>query len=111
MTKQEMLDLVKENLEITDETLDLIISDVIQDAMNYCNVKEIPIEMEIYIRKKVKSIIEFESKAESGDKEISSISEGDTSITYVSNKSSIESVYDLNKDDKKALQAFRRLRN
>lgn len=107
-----MLNLVKENLGIQDEDKDLIILDAIQDALNYCNLKELPEEMEIYIRKKAKSIIDYEADKESGAaSEIKSISEGDTSITYnVGIKSSRESIYGLSKDDKRTLSQFRRLR-
>lgn len=112
MDKQEMLNLVKQNLNIKDDEKDLIIMDAIQDALNYCNLIELPEEAEIYIRKKAKSIIDYEADQESGAaSEIKTISEGDTSITYnVGIKSSKESIYGLSKDDKKALSQFRRLR-
>jgi len=108
----EIVALVKTNLVITDITKDLIIKDVIQDVLNYCNLTELPVEAESYIRKKVNSIINYE--AENGTNavfDIKSISEGDTTITYnVSDKITKETIYGLSDKDKKVLQIFRRTR-
>lgn len=112
MLKEEMLNLVKQNLRIEGTDKDLIIEDVIQDAMNYCNLNKLPEEMEIYIRKKIKSIIDYENlNGRDTVFDIKSISEGDTSITYnVDSKTSKETIYGLSDRDKKNLQQFRRLR-
>ena len=112
MLKEEMLAKIKENLKIKDESKDLIILDAIQDALNYCNVKELPEEAEIYIRKKAKSIIDYENQNGSENVfDIKSIREGDTSITYnVDDKTSKETIYGLSKEDKRNLQHFRRAR-
>ncbi len=49
MTKKEMLLEVKSNLKLKDDTQDLAISDVIQDACTYCNLQgSLPAEMETY---------------------------------------------------------------
>lgn len=107
-----LIELVKTNLKIEDNTKDLIIKDVIQDALNYCNLKELPIELESFIRKKVQSIINYE--AENGTSsvfDIKSIKEGDTSITYnVDDKVSKDTIYGLSKGNKLDLQQFRRTR-
>lgn len=112
MTTDELVAKVKENLNIAGDTKDLIISDVIQDAINYCNLKELPKEIEPYIRKKVKRIIDYE--AENGTSsvfDVKTIKEGDTSITYnVDEKTSKETIYGLSDRDKKTLQTFRRTR-
>jgi hypothetical protein len=111
VTKEEMLDKVKENMSIEDDTKDLMISDVIQDAMNYCNRDDLPVEIEPYIRKKVKTIINYE--AENGTDnvfDVKSIKEGDTSITYNVEQVSKETVYGLSSEDKNILSRFRRLR-
>lgn len=107
-----MLNLVKENLQIKDTSKDLIILDAIQNALNYCNLKELPEEAEVYIRKKAKSIIDYENQNGSESVfDIKTIKEGDTSITYnVDDKTSKESIYGLSKQDKKDLAQFRRLR-
>lgn len=108
----ELIIKVKENLVISDTTKDLIINDTIQEAMNYCNLTELPAELEPFIRKKVKSIINYE--AENGTTsvfDVKSIKEGDTSITYnVDDKASKETIYGLSDRDKKTLQQFRRTR-
>jgi len=102
---------VKKNLKISDNEKDLIISDIIQEVMNYCNLTELPAALEPFIRKKVQTIINYE--AENGTTsvfDVKSIKEGDTSITYNTDDVSKETVYGLSKNDKKCLQAFRRIR-
>lgn len=103
---------IKENLNIADATKDLAIADAIQEAMNYCNLTELPIEMEPFLRKKIQSVFNYE--AENGTTsvfDVKSIKEGDTSITYnVDDNVSKETIYGLSDKDKKALQRFRRLR-
>ena len=112
MLTAELIIKIKENLDIVDATKDLIIDDVIQEAMNYCNIIELPEELEPYLRKKIKSIINYE--AENGTTsvfDVKAIKEGDTSITYnVDDKVSKETIYGLSANDKKTLQAFRRTR-
>lgn len=104
MSIDEMVALVKENLNITDK--DLIIKDVIQDVLNYCNIIDLPEQAEPYIRNKVKSIINYESKYSAAVFDIKSISEGDTSITYSGSR---EDIYGLTAEDKRKLQSFRRV--
>lgn len=111
VTTEALIILVKTNLTISDNTKDLLIADVIQDALNYCNLKELPVELEPYIRKKVQSIISYETENGTGSVfDVKSIKEGDTSITYNTEQISKETVYGLSKEDKKRLQEFRRLR-
>lgn len=108
----ELIDEVKSNLNINDMSKDLIISDMIQDVKNYCNLKELPISLEPFIRKKVKSIISYEN--ENGDNvvfDVKSIKEGDTSITYnVDENTSKDTIYGLSDKDKSHLKLFRRMR-
>lgn len=111
MTQVEMIAKVKTNLKITDDDKDLIISDVIQEVVNYCNLKELPGSLESFIRKKVKTIINYE--AENGAEaifDVKSIKEGDTSITYDTVQVSRETIYGLSDKDKSVLRRFRRLR-
>lgn len=112
MEDKELLNKVKENLKIEDTSKDLIISDMIQEVKNYCNLKVLPISLEPFIRKKVKAIINYEN--ENGDTiifDIKSIKEGDTSISYnVDEKSSKDNIYGLSDKDKSALRLFRRTR-
>ena len=62
MTKTEMVDLVKKNLKIEDNSRDLSISDVINNVVIYCNLNEkhIPDQLEPFIRKKVSNMISYE---------------------------------------------------
>lgn len=110
MTIEEMLTRVKANLKIDDDSKDLIIADVIQEVLNYCNLKEPPAELEPFIRRKVKTIIAYEK--ENGDNvfDVQTIREGDISITYDTKQTSRETIYGLSDNDKKALMRFRRLR-
>lgn len=112
MLKEDLIALVKTNLDIKDDTRDLIIKDVIQDALNYCNLNELPIEAEPYIRKKVKSIINYETQYGGAIVfDIKSISEGDASTTFnVGSEVSKETIYGLSSKDKSVLSVFRRTR-
>ena len=111
MLIEEMLELVKERLGIEDDSKDLLIIDVIRECLSYCNLKELPAELEPFIRRKVKAIIDYE--AETGGSsvfDVTSIKEGDTSITYNTDEVSRETIYGLSDKDKQALMRFRRLR-
>jgi hypothetical protein len=111
MPIEEMLEIVKQNLKITDNSKDLIITDVIRECLSFCNLKEPPAELEPFIRRKVKTILDYE--AENGANavfDVKSIKEGDTSITYNTDEVSRETIYGLSEKDKQALMRFRRLR-
>lgn len=112
MTTDELKDKVKTNLKIEDDSKDLMISDVIQDVMNYTNLVVLPEDLEPFIRKKVQYIINYELENGSTSVfDVKSIKEGDTSITYnVDDKTSKETIYGLSDRDKKTLQQFRRTR-
>ena len=111
MSTEGMLELVKAQLQIEDDSRDLLITDVIQECLSYCNLKEPPAELEPFIRRKVKAIIDYE--AETGGNtvfDVTSIKEGDTSITYNTDEVSRETIYGLSEKDKQALMRYRRLR-
>jgi hypothetical protein len=111
MPIEEMLEIVKQNLKIEDDSKDLLIEDVIRECLSYCNLKEPPAELEPFIRRKVKAIIDYE--AETGGNtvfDVTSIKEGDTSITYNTDEVSRETIYGLSEKDRQALMRFRRLR-
>lgn len=111
MTVEEMLNKIKNNLNISDTSRDLLIDDVIQEVLNYCNLKEAPEEIEPFIRKKVNAIINYEKENGSDSVfDIKSIKEGDTSITYNTDEVSRKTIYGLSDSDKETLQQFRRLR-
>ena len=122
MTTEEMRTLVKRNLDIadafeadtdiTDASKDLIISDVITKAQAYCNIVDLPDAMEPFIRKKVRNLIGYEAVNGSGyAPEITSIHEGDGSLTFATGGSfSREGIYGLSEEDKRDLRQFRRLR-
>lgn len=110
MTVQETLQKIKQELEINDDSKDMIIMDVLADILNYCNLKELPIGLHPYARKKVQGIIDYESNfglVEGLD--LKSIKIGDASVSVESNASKNE-IYGLSDGDKKYLRMFRRTR-
>lgn len=113
MTKEEMLLKVKSNLKLKDDTQDLAISDVIQDTCTYCNLQNrLPEEMEPIIRRKVKTIMDYEAANGAGyAREIQSIKEGDGTITYAQTDGNTRAtIYGLGREDKAQLRRFRRLK-
>lgn len=111
----DLLNKVKGNLKLTDDSKDLIILDIMQDIKNYCNLEYVPVELEPFIRKKVKSIIDYENEKDNGDTsvyDIKSIKEGDTTITYNvdGNNNSKENIYGLSDNERTSLKLFRRIR-
>ena len=114
MVREEMLKLVKSNLKLDTEDYDLLISDWVQETISFCHLNqgELPELLEPFIRKKVKAIIDYETAKGSGyQQDISSIKEGDGSITYATGGSnSRDGIYSLSDADKSVLRRFRRLR-
>lgn len=117
MNKAELKAAIKGNLKVDDK--DLIISDVIILSAEYCNLDTdyLPDNIEPVIRRKVKSIIDYEAKLSANPMlsasifDVKSVSEGDSSISYnVDDNNSKENIYDLTDADKRALRKFRRLR-
>lgn len=112
MIDTELITVIRNNLGFTDSSKDLVITDVMTEIKNYCNLEELPVGLEPFIRKKVKTIISYEK--ENGDSQVfdvKSLREGDTSITYnVDENYNRDTIYGLSNIEKKALQAFRRLR-
>jgi hypothetical protein len=111
MPIEEMLEIVKQNLKIEDDSKDLLIIDVIRECLSYCNLKEPPAELESFIRQKVKTILDYE--AENGANvvfDVETIKEGDTSITYNTGEVSRATIYGLSDKDKRVLTRYRRLR-
>lgn len=116
MTKERMILYVKDNLMamgVTDQNMELFISDALTSAITYCNLgNDIPEEMEPYLRRKVKNMINYQSADRKGTpSNIASIKEGDGAITFFYDASNTEeAVFGLSDSDKKQLKAFRRLK-
>ena len=114
MDKEKMVDEIKRNLRLETADHDLMISDVILMACDFCNIHTdcIPEEMEPTLRKKVKGIIDYENAVGTGYRpEVASIKEGDGSITWAQTEGNTKvSIYELNDSDKRALRRHRRLR-
>lgn len=111
MTNEALMELVKQRLELADRARDLEISDLITEALEYCNLKELPEALEPWLRKKVKTIINYE--AENGDSsvfDVKSLHEGDTTTNYNVDQVSRETIYGLSEADKSVLRRYRRLR-
>lgn len=114
MTASEMKEALKHNLDIKDNTRDLIISDVILAMCDYCNLDQscIPDILEPFARKKVKGIMDYEAVEGCGyNPEIASIKEGDGSVTWSQTEGNTKaSIYGLSESDRKALRRHRRMR-
>ena len=114
MTESEMVVLVKKNLNLEDGERDLTVSDTVLMVRNYCNLPtdQLPAEMEPFIRKKVKGMIDYEDAKGAGFiQEVASIKEGDGSITFAQTDGNTRaSIYGLSVSDKATLRQFRRLR-
>ncbi|MCI6886311.1 MAG: hypothetical protein MR868_03530 [Lachnospiraceae bacterium] len=114
MTKSEMVTAIKQNLALADGTGDLTISDAVLMVCSYCNIPldNIQEELEPFIRKKVKGILDYESVNGTGYRpEVASIKEGDGSITWAQTDGNTRaSIYGLNDSDKSILRRYRRLR-
>ncbi len=114
MTALEIKKAVKNNLGLEDDTRDLLISDVILTICDYCNLDQscIPELLEPFVRKKVKGIMDYEAVEGAGyNPEVSSIKEGDGSITWALTEGNTKaSINGLSESDKKGLRRHRRLR-
>lgn len=109
MTAEEMIGKVKKNLEIDDDSRDLVISDVIIDVMNFCHILDLSENIEPFIRKKVEAIIEFEqSPAYAFPLGVKSIKDGDGSINF-DDSINKETICGLSDKDKAYLRRFRKL--
>ena len=114
MTASEMIEKVKQNLDIQDDKRDLDISDMVLAVCDYCNLSQncIPDILEPMIRRKIKGIMDYEA-ANGTDyhPEVASIKEGDGSITWAQTDGNTKaSIYGLSASDKAALRRHRRLR-
>lgn len=114
MTKSEMAALVKQNLDICGSIRDLAISDVILAVCSYCNIPSdgIPEELEPFIRRKVKGILDYEAANGTGfNPEVASIKEGDGTITWAQTEGNTKaSIYGINESDRQTLRRYRRLK-
>lgn len=84
----ELIDPFGINLSADDFYLAFTIESTIQDILNFCNLKEIPKELEhVIIRRVLAKILDFKLQTSGADsinieKGIRSITEGDVSISY-----------------------------
>lgn len=114
MKKSEMVSMIRNNLVLADGVGDLTISDTVLMVCSYCNIptNSIPKELEPFIRRKVKGILDYEAVNGTGyNPEVASIKEGDGSITWSQTDGNTKaSIYGLSDSDKKDLRRYRRLR-
>lgn len=114
MNSKEMLQAVKLNLRLETDDFDITILDIILSVCDYCNLDLacIPDILEPFIRKKVKGIMDYEASEGTGfNPEISSVKEGDGSITWAQTEGNTKaSIYGLSESDKAGLRRHRRLR-
>jgi hypothetical protein len=95
MSREDYMDKVIELIELfgirisTDDFyLAFAVESTIQDILNFCNLKEIPVELEhVIVRRVLAKILDFKLQTSDADsinieKGIRSITEGDVSISY-----------------------------
>lgn len=107
-----MLEEIKLIVGISDNSKDNLINYYIEsitnDVKNYCNINEIPSPLEMFVKKKVISILKYELNEYKG---IKSISEGDTKLEVAVENNGAESlIYSLNDNDRKELRNFRKVK-
>lgn len=112
MTMEEMALSIQSKLNIVDDTMYQTIMDVIAEVMDFCNCDELPDVLEPFVRKKVKGIMDYEAVNGTGyHPEVTSIKEGDGSITWARTDGNTKaSIYGLSDGDKAMLRRHRRLR-
>lgn len=112
-----MLENIKDVLEITDNSKDKLInryiSKVTQKVLNYCNLKELPIELQGFVEDKVISIMQYKLQSASSDKssrEVKSIQRGDTKIEFATiSEKDEKTLLNFSNLDMKELNNFRRV--
>lgn len=113
MTESEVFELVKQNLNLRTEDHDLKIHDVVSEVRSYCNLPadQLPAELEPFIRRKVKGMIDYEAVKGTGfNPEVASLKEGEGSITFAQTDGNTRaSIYGMSASDKSVLRRFRRL--
>lgn len=112
MTIVEATAKIKSNLHIMDTSRDMLISDILQNILNYCNLAEIPEELETFICAKVKRVMDYEAEFGSGNTiDVVSQTEGNCSWTFSTDENNtIDSVYGFSKSDFSRLKLFRKTR-
>lgn len=106
------IELVKNRLNITDSSKDLLINDICVNALNYMNLFELPDELEPFIRGKVQRVLNYEAEFGSVTSlDVVSQTEGKCSWTYnIDDNNNRDSVYGFSSSDFAALRRFRRCR-
>lgn len=102
------LDLKCSNIEVSDEIIDLEIEKAKADVCTYCNISTIPPGLINIVANIAFDYINLrvQSKA-NDDKEVKSIQEGDTTITFNSNSTKIKSKKSIFDDYLVTLNKFR----
>ncbi|MDZ4991902.1 phage head-tail connector protein [Clostridium perfringens] len=102
------LDLKCSNIEASDEIIDLEIEKAKADVCTYCNISTIPPGLINIVANIAFDYINLrvQSKA-NDDKEVKSIQEGDTTITFNSNSTNIKSKKSIFDDYLVTLNKFR----
>jgi hypothetical protein len=114
-----MLDELKEQLNITDNSKDVylqfIIDVLVQKAINYCNLTVLPKALEKVLLSYAKDLwyIGTSDPSNQGSTDVSSIKRGDTQINYASFSNTIRKMTSSDiymSDYYKQLHVFRRIR-
>lgn len=102
------LDLKYSNIEVSDEIIDLEIEKAKTDICTYCNISVIPPGLINVVANLAFDYVNLRMQTkESDDKEVKSIQEGDTTITFNSNSTKIKSKKSIFDDYLVTLNKFR----
>lgn len=102
------LDLKCSNIEVSDEIIDLEIEKAKTDICTYCNISTIPSGLINVVANLAFDYINLRVQIKGNDdKEIKSIQEGDTTITFNSNSTNIKSKKNIFDDYLVTLNKFR----
>lgn len=82
ITESIKIELGVKDIECSDEVIKLYVEKIKSYVKRYCNLEEIPNDLEYLIIEMVVKFIENKYETTTGNKEIKSKSMGDTSITY-----------------------------
>ncbi|MDK0901569.1 hypothetical protein P5F45_07675 [Clostridium perfringens] len=102
------LDLKCSNIDVNDEIIDLEIEKAKTDICTYCNISTIPSGLINVVANLAFDYIKLRNQnINNDDKEIKSIEEGDTTITFNSNSTNIKSKKSIFDDYLVTLNKFR----
>lgn len=113
MDKIKLVRLQLGNLDITDDIIKLRLSEIEQEILNFCNLREVPKELKFtWVRMVVDLIWSNHYQANPSELEVvTAVKEGDTQVGYGINKpTGVLAIEKVMKDYQNKLISFRRVK-